>query len=455
VSRAARAVEFAAGVAASLLAVVPFLLSLVRSVFTARSERRRVAAALARRDPAPGPPPPPGPPRGGRLLVSAGEPSGDRIAAGAVEALLRRHPGVAVRGFGGRHLAAAGARLDADLASDPVMGFLAVLRRAPRFLGLFLDWTRLLDEERPDAVLLVDYPGFNVRAAQAARRRGIPVIWYVVPQIWAWAPWRARRIGRAATDLCVVLPFERAFYEDRGIAALHVGYPLFEDRDREPVDAAVAERLRAGGRPVLALLPGSRRQEIEGNLAPMLRALALLRGRMPEARAVVACAGPGLRERIDAAVRASGQEVEVLDGHARTLLSAARAALCVSGTVTMECVHAGVPSVIVYRVSPFGRAMMPVLLTVERFGLPNLLAGRDVFPEHADPAAETAAIAAELEERMREGPARTAALEALADLRARMAVTGVAERVAAVIEARLPPGPAAGDGSSSPGTHRP
>ena len=436
---ARRAAEIAGGLAATLFAFVPFGASIARSLFAGRAERRRVGEALARWDPPPGPPPAPGAPRGGRVFVVAGEPSGDRIAAGAVEALRRRHPSVAVRGFGGEHLAAAGARLDFDLAADAVMGFFAVVKAAPRFVGLYARYLRILDEDRPDAVLLVDYPGFNLRAAQAARRRGIPVVWYVVPQIWAWAPWRAGRTGRATTDLCVVLPFERAFYEARGIAARFVGYPIFEDRDREAPDAALAARLREGGRPVLALLPGSRRQEVEKNLAALLRSVALLRGRVPGVRPVVACASPRLRRLVDAAVRAAGFDVEVLDGDARTLLSVARAAACVSGTITMECVHAGVPAVIVYRVSAFGRAMMPLLLTVPRFGLPNLLAGRDVFPEHAHPDAAVEAVAAQLEERLRDGPVREACLGDVRGLRDRLASTGVPDRVASVIEAHLPP----------------
>jgi lipid-A-disaccharide synthase len=317
------------------------------------------------------------------------------------------------------------------------MGFFAVVRAAPRIVGLYARYLRILDEERPDAVLLVDYPGFNLRAAQAARRRGIPVIWYVVPQIWAWAPWRSRRVGRAATELCVVLPFERAFYADRGIAARFVGYPLFEALDRDPPDAALAARLREGGRPVLAILPGSRRQEIEGNLAPLLRAAGILRRRMPEVRPVIACAGPALRPLVDARVREAGFDVEVLDGGARTLLAAARAALCVSGTITMECVHAGVPAVVVYRLSAPKRLLLPVVLTVPRFGLANLLAGKAVYPEHADPDGEAEAVAAELEERLRDGPAREACLREVAALRARVAVTGVPERVAAAVEESL------------------
>jgi len=435
---AGRALEVAGGVLSTAFSAIPFAANLVRSAFTAGSERRRVEAALARWDPPPPPRPPPVGPRRGRVFVIAGEPSGDRIAAGAVAALLRAHPGVQVSGFGGPRLAAAGCRVDRDLVSDPVMGVVAVLRRAPGFVRAFAGYLRALDHLRPSAVLLVDYPGFNLRAAEAARARGIPVVWYVVPQIWAWAPWRARRIGRAASDLCVVLPFERAFYQDRGVASTFVGYPLFEDREREPVDGALRASLGEGGGPLLALLPGSRASEVRGNLPAMLRAFGRVRETLPDARAAIACAAPRLRPIVDRLVADAGQPVRVLDGGSRTLLDASGAALCVSGTVTMDCVDAGVPAVVLYRVGAPGRWLMPWFLTVPRFGLANLLAGREIFPEHSDPDGDVVAIAAEAVDRLRDGPERAAALAGVRELRERLAVAGCHERVAAILEGCLP-----------------
>ncbi len=435
---AGRSAEVASALGGAVFSFAPFGASLLRSLRHVREERRRVEEALGTWDPSPGPAPPPGKARKGRVFVVAGEPSGDRIAAGAAEALRRRNPGLEIRGYGGTRLAAAGARLDQDLAADAVMGVTAVLRAAPRFIGLYARYLRILDEERPDAVLLVDYPGFNLRAAEAARRRGIPVVWYVVPQIWAWGPWRAERIGRAASDLCVVLPFERAFYGARGIPARFVGYPHFEDREREPPDAAMAARLGEGGRPVLALLPGSRAKEVRLNLGPMLEAVSILARLGPRARPVLACAGPALRPLVDEGVRASGLEVEVLDGQAGTLLSAARAALCVSGTVTMECLHAGVPAVVAYQVPALRRQVMPLVVTVPRFALANLLSGGEVFPEHDDPAGEAGTMARELEWLLAEGPGRDRALSTLRRVRERLTSPGCHDRVAAVVEAHLP-----------------
>ncbi len=435
---AGRSVEVAAALGGAVLSLGSFGASLLRSLRRAGEERRRVAEALGAWDPAPGPAPKPSKAKGGRVFVLAGEPSGDRIAAGAAEALLRRNPGLEVRGFAGPRFAAAGGRLDEDLASDAVMGVSAVLRSVPRLVGLYARFLRILDEERPDAVLLVDYPGFNLRAAEAARRRGIPVAWYVVPQIWAWAPWRADRIGRAATDLCVVLPFERAFYASRGIPAKYVGYPHFEDREREAADPAVTAGLREGGRPVVAMLPGSRRKVVLRNLGSMLESVAILRSRRPGVRPVIACAGPSLRPLVDEAVRVAGFEVEVLDGRVGEILGAARVALCASGTATMECLHAGVPAVVAYQIPLLLREAMPFAFTAPHFTLANLAAGWEVFPEHLDPAGEAGMMARELEWLLEDGPGRDLALATLKRVRERLTAPGCHDRVAAIVEASLP-----------------
>ncbi len=442
---AGRAVEVVAGLAGALLSWAPFGVSLLRSLAEGGGARERVAAALRTWDPPPDGAPPPRPGGGSRtVFVIAGEPSGDRLAAAVAEALRRRNPGLRVRGYGGERLRAAGASLDEDLAADAVMGVSAVLRAAPRFVGLYARYLRVLDEQRPDAVLLVDYPGLNLRAARAARRRGIPVIWYVVPQIWAWAPWRARRVARAADEILAILPFERAFYASQGETCRYVGYPVFEDRDREGVDAPLALRLREGGRPVLAILPGSRRSEVEKNLPLLAAAAVRLRGRVPGLRPVVACAAPRLRASVDGALAEAGAaaDVEILDGGAPTLLSVARAAACVSGTVTMECVHAGVPAVVVYGVGPFRLAILRRLVTVPRIAMANLLAGEDVFPERVGSSADADSLATDLEPLLVEGPRRAQVVASLSALRDRLRTPGTAERVAAVVEARM--GEAAG-----------
>lgn len=436
---AGRAGEVVLGLAGTLLSVIPFTFSVLRALLAGGGERERVAAALGRWDDDPPAPPPPSGARGGRVFLVAGEPSGDRLAAAVATALAARRPGVELRGHGGARMAAAGVELDTDLAADAVMGVSAVLRAAPRFIGLYARTLRLLDGERPDCVVLVDYPGFNLRVAEAAKRRGIPVVWYVAPQIWAWAPWRATRIGRAVDDLLVILPFETAFHRDHGVEARYVGYPLFTDRDGEAPDAVVVRRLTAAGGPVVALLPGSRRKEIEGNLPGLLRVAAAVAAARPEVRFALPCAAPRLREAIDRIVGAGGVPVEVVDGNARTVLSVARAAACVSGTVTMECVHGVVPSVVVYGVGRLKRALLRRMVTVPHIALANLLAGREVFPEFTGELDDGAvrAVAAALVARLDDGPVRDGVVTELRALGDRLRRPGTAERVAAAVERHL------------------
>jgi lipid-A-disaccharide synthase len=436
VGAAGRACETAGALAGAAVSFVPFLAGVAASLLRPESSRRRDAALLREWSPAPGPAPEPAGRSGGRLLVLAGEPSGDRLAADALAALLRRRPGVEARGFGGARLAAAGARLDEDLAGDAVMGVAAVLARAPRFIGLHARWLKLLDDFRPDAVLVVDYPGFNLRAAEAARRRGIPVAWYAVPQVWAWAPWRARRFGRAATRLLGVLPFEPAFYAARGVECRFVGYPVFEHLAAAAPDTAIRASLRSEGGEILALLPGSRGHEVRDNLPDLLAAAAIAGKARSSLRPVVACAAPRLRAAVDAAIRSSGSSARVIDGNVGALLAESRAALAVSGTVTMECAHALVPTAVAYRTSALGRRLMSRVVTTPWICLPNILAGEELFPEFVGPAGPSRAssLANALGALAAEGEPRRRAIESLARLRARIPSEGTAARVAAELD---------------------
>ncbi|MHC4822242.1 MAG: lipid-A-disaccharide synthase [Planctomycetota bacterium] len=428
-----RTFEVAAGLVAALFSWVPFLLNLVRSLFTIGAERRRVAAALGKWGAAPeSPPKVDTADKPWTVFVIAGEASGDRLAASVVKRLKRRHKGVRVRGFGGPRMAEAGCELDEDLVSDAVMGVTAVLAQAPRFVSLFARYLRILDEERPDAVLMVDYPGFNFRAGSAARRRGVPVTWYVLPQIWAWAPWRAGRVAAAADHRLAILPFEPEFYADRGIETSFAGYPLFADRDREPVNGRLATLLHSAPGPLVAVLPGSRRKEVRDNLPGLLVILERLRERMPHLRAVIASASPKVHAVIEEMLP-EGADVSVVDGGAHTVLSEARVALCVSGTVTMDCVHADVPAVVAYRIGALSRVLKPLLVTSPHIAMANLLAGEEIYPETHDPVGDADRMAAHLESCMRDGDERDRIVAATEKIRRRLTEQHAASLVTAAL----------------------
>ena len=274
---------------AAAFAFIPFIPRLLRAAFTGRRDRERtlgsMRAGLATR-------PSDAPTvlaRAPRILLVAGEPSGDLHAADLAAAILRAAPGASIEGIGGPRMAAAGVRVATDLVSDPVMGVWPVVRQAPRFFALYRDQLLRFEEDPPDVVVGVDYPGLNLRLARAARRRGVPFVEYIAPQVWAWAPWRTRRLARDVTRVVCILPFEEGIFRAAGTQASYVGHPLFEHLAREPRDEAFRTKLREGlgGAPLVALLPGSLRAEVRGNLPVQIDAAVRIAAARPGARFVI------------------------------------------------------------------------------------------------------------------------------------------------------------------------
>jgi len=309
------------------------------------------------------------------VFLSAGEESGDQHGARVARALRKRRPGIRLLGLGGPRMEAAGVRLLAGLDDLAVMGFAEVLAHLPFFWKLERTIRDRLDRERIDLVLPIDYPGFNLRLAREARRRGIPVLYYIAPQVWAWKEGRSARLARDADRIAVILPFEVEILRKAGGNARFVGHPLL---DREP---AVADRVRFLGalgldpdRPVLALFPGSRSQELRRHLDLFLETADRLHRSRPELQAVVARAGSVPDEWFD------GRDVVVCDD-SRSLLHHATAALVKSGTSTLEAALEGTPFVTVYRTNPFTYFLARHLVDVDHIALANLVADERVVPE--------------------------------------------------------------------------
>lgn len=318
------------------------------------------------------------------LYVVAGEPSGDTHAAHVLQELRLRDPGLGLRGLGGPHMAAAGVELHHDLATDAVMGLFPVLKALPRLAGLFRATVRRLQDDPPAALLLVDYPGFNMRLAARARRLGVPVVYYISPQVWAWARWRIRRLARLVDLMLVILPFEEAVYREQGPPAVYVGHPLMDRLRRSPPDPArVAAARGSGPSPLVGIFPGSRLHVVQ-SLAPVfLKASAHLR-RLPgteQARFVLALAQEGFRK---PALRHAPSDLplDVQVGRPLEVMEAADLVLTSSGTTTLEVAASLTPFVIGYRVSPVLYALGRLVLSVPHIGLVNLVAGEGLVPEH-------------------------------------------------------------------------
>lgn len=360
-----------------------------------------------------------------RILVLAGEASGDHHAARVVAALLGRRPDLEFIGLGGPDLGEEGVELLAGLDDLAVMGFVEVLRHLWFFRGLERRVLDILDSGTIDLVLAVDYPGFNLRIVKEAHDREIPVLYYIGPQVWAWKARRARTLAEQADHIALILPFEPEIYQREGGEASFVGHPLVE---APAPDAATLERLRgeigADERAsILAVLPGSRGQELDRHLALFAETAVEVARRRADVVPVIAAA-PGVdRGRLEA----TGLPVT----HAtRALLRIARAGLVKSGTSTLEAALADLPFVMAYRTSPLTYALARRLVKVPHIALANLVAEDRVVPEFIQNEASVGALADALLPLLDGGEVRTEVLGGLARVRRRLGEPGAAGRVA-------------------------
>jgi len=313
-----------------------------------------------------------------RLLIVAGEASGDLHAARLLTALRERIE-VDARGVTGPALEAAGAARVASMDRLSVMGFTGVLRRLPEIRGVFRALEREAAHWRPDAALLVDSPGFNFRLGPGLHARGIGIYYYIAPQVWAWHAERAAQMASWVDRLAVVFPFEEPLFRAAGVTTRWVGHPLLDDFGPEVDEATWRRELGIdSGAPVLGLLPGSRPGEIERHRGPLLAAAALLRASRPRLAAVLALPA---RSAAGGAEVAHEDGVIVVRGRTRATQAFARACAVASGTATLETALFGTPLVVIYRTGWLNWEMGRRLVKLSRIGLPNIVAGREVAPE--------------------------------------------------------------------------
>lgn len=392
------------------------------------------------------------------IFFSVGEPSGDQHAAHLIGELKRRRPDLTVRGYGGPLMQRAGCRLLYPMTNLAVMGFLQVVPLLWRFIKLYRQAKSCFRESRPDAVILVDFPGFNWWIARAAKAAGIPVFYYLPPQLWAWASWRVRRMRRFVDHVLCGLPFEKQWYADRGIHADYVGHPFFDEVAEYPLDQEFITKWSPspstplplgeglGVRATVGILPGSRRHEVTRNWPLMMHIIRSLHAQHPDVRFLVACYRKSHRKLCETLLNgrrtcdSTQLPIHFFVGKTPEIIETADCCVMVSGSVSLEMLARKTPAAVLYRCSRLFYSVMRHLVSVEFITLPNLIAGREVLPEWViawSPRRDVRSITRTLDGWLSDHSVLANKVEELSALHQEVVQVGATSRAADVILDRL------------------
>jgi lipid-A-disaccharide synthase len=371
------------------------------------------------------------------LLVIAGEDSGDMHAADVIRALKSRVPQLTVWGIGGDKLRAEGMELLRDTREMDVLGIVEVLKRYPFFKRTFNEVLAQAEARRPDAALLVDYPGFNLRLARELKKRGVKVLYYVCPQVWAWNRGRIPKMAEIIDRLMVIFPFEVGVFKDVDLKVDFVGHPMVDElrafRTKEP------ETLPWNGKKKIALLPGSRKQEVIHILPRLLAAARLMEESRPDISFLIPVPERRLtlvESILQKAVKAP-RNVTVLTNKAREVLKQADAAFVASGTATLEAALLRCPTVLVYRGSFANYLFARALIRIPWLGIANIISGREIMPERLQQEMTPLKLATAIDPLMNDTPQRAAMIENFQALEKKLGAGSPAGRVASIIAEEL------------------
>jgi lipid-A-disaccharide synthase len=369
-----------------------------------------------------------------RVLVSCGEASGDLYAGALARELRALAPDVDVFGLGGPQFVAAGGRRIADYRELSVNGLFEVLGKIPQLAAARKLIVKSAEATPPDVFVPIDFWGFNYRLAQAMTKRGVPVVYYVSPQLWASRPWRMQSMREIASRVLVIFPFEEALYQKGGVPVEFVGHPLVE---MTKAGASGRQFLEARGlsfpAPTVAILPGSRPNEVQRILPDLVAAARIIRSSLPDAQFLVARALNLADSLFEPLRRVNLERTAIVEGDTDTVLASADVTLTASGTATVQAALHNTPMVIVYRVSPLTYMLGRRLLTVDTFGMVNLIAGSKIVPELIQHDFTPEAVAREALSMLTDASRAATIREGLRDVRRKLGSVGASHRAAKAI----------------------
>lgn len=365
------------------------------------------------------------------MMIVTGETSGDHHGASVVAALKKIDPAVDVYGIGGDTLAREGTELISHSKDLAVVGILEVLANLGKIWNAYTNVKKTITERPPDLVLLIDYPDFNLHVAKFAKKHNVPVLYYISPQIWAWRQGRAKKIARMVDKMAVIFPFEVPFYKNVGMDVQFVGHPL-KDLHLTLTDRSEARRqfgLETGG-PIIGLLPGSRKGEVDRLLPVILDAAVLIKREIPNADFVLPLAPRLDMEAVETLIRSRNIPVRVVTDQFYQVVDLCDLALVASGTATLETAFMEKPMVILYHVSPITYMIGSMLVNVDCVGMANIVAGKRIVPELIQHHATPARIAAEALRILKDPERMRSITQELSKIKDRLGEPGAADRVA-------------------------
>ena len=358
-----------------------------------------------------------------KFLLSAGEASGDSYGAQLIAALGQLAPGAEFFGMGGEAMRAAGLDVQIHANEVAVVGLAEVITHLPAIRRRFKRLVEEAGRRRPDAAVLIDFPDFNLRLARELYRLGIPVFYFVSPQLWAWRTGRVEQIKKYVRKMIVIFPFEQDFYRSHGVDVAYVGHPLAFLPLPEVSRQEFAARYKLDpGKTWIAILPGSRRRELRLNLPPMLEAVELLRKEGDQYEYLLPVASTLNQDWVRYQLGPAHATVKLTEDAQATVMLC-RAAVVASGTATVETALTGTPFVVVYRLSPLTWFLGRRLVKLDTFAMPNLIAGKKVVPELIQSDFTGKAVMRELKKILPDGEPRREMQEALAEVKRKLAVS--------------------------------